>query len=230
LFSNLKIAAIPRQHVLDSFLEFPKKLGLDCDQIIWDIPIPEEAKKKIDELIPQDRPFIAINPCSSVRINNYRNWDVESYAKVIDHAAGKFGLPTVLTGGPSETERNYASAIEDKANAKPLNLVGKTNLKELLAVLQRAVVAIAPDTGPAHLANALGTPVIGLYATSNPQRTGPYLNRELTVDQYPHALLTETGKQVQDVRWGMRVRDPQAMGNILVEDVITKLEAALASL
>ena len=55
------------------------------------------------------------------------------------------------------------------------NLVGQTSLKQLLAVLKLGHLVIAPDTGPAHMAVTVGTPVVGLYAHSNPKRTGPYL-------------------------------------------------------
>lgn len=228
LFSNQKIAVVPKQHVLDSFLEFPKSLGLKTNFITWDIPIPAAATGRIKELLPQERPILAVNPCSSMRIRNYRNWNIESYAKIIDFASEKFGMTTVLTGGPTEMEISYAKKIEERAAIKPFNLVGKTNLKELLAVLQEATVAIAPDTGPAHLANAVGTPVIGLYATSNPDRTGPYLNRELTVNKYPVAVQEELHKNIEDIPWGKRVRNPQAMEMISVEEVIKKLELALS--
>lgn len=229
LFSNHKIASVPRQHVLDSFLEFPKALGLNISNLEWAIPIPDSAKDKARELLPSEQPILAINPSSSVRIHNYRNWSIESYAKIIDYASEKFGMVTVLTGGPSETEINYAAEIEKQAKTKPLNLVGKTSLKELLAVLDQATVVVSPDTGPAHLANALGTPVIGLYATSNPNRTGPYLNRELTVNKYPQALREELGKDENEVPWGKRVRNPKAMDLIEIKEVLTKLDTTLDS-
>ena len=125
-------------------------------------------------------------------------------------------------------EIKYAAEIERKTTIKPLNLVGKTNLKELLAILQSAKVAIAPDTGPAHLANAVGTPVIGLYATSNPERTGPYLNQELTVNKYPEAARQEMNKNVDEIPWGKRVRNPEAMKMITTEEVMEKLQLALS--
>ena len=65
-----------------------------------------------------------------------------------------------------------------------LNLVGKTSLKELLCVLEQASLVVAPDSGPAHMAVTVGTPVIGLYAHSNPARTGPYLYQDYVVEVY----------------------------------------------
>lgn len=230
LVTSETIAAVPKQHVLDGFLEFPKFLGLDTAITTWDIPIPETAFSRVLPFLPKEKPFLVINPCSSMRIKNYRNWSVESYAKILDFASQKHGMPTVLTGGPSATEKAYAARIEEAALRKPINLVGKTSLKELLAIMTQAAVVIAPDTGPAHLANALGKPVIGLYATSNPDRTGPYLNRELTVNCYPQAVQEELGKSVAEVAWGQRVRNPDAMQLITFEDVRDKLDIVLQSL
>lgn len=219
LFTNYKIRPQNRQHVLDSFLEFPRALGLEKTVIAWDIPIPQQAQCLVEKTLPKNKKILAINPCTSVRARNWRNWGIESYAQIIDHAAGRYGMLTVLTGGPSQQEEDYAAAIVATTKAKPINLVGRTNLKELLAVLERAEVVIAPDTGPAHMANAAGTPVIGLYASSNPERTGPYLFKHITVNKYPLAVKNEYQMEVDEVRWGKRVRSPDAMNLIQVEDV-----------
>ena len=227
LFTNCSIAARTRQHVLDSFLEFPRALGLQETVMAWNIPIPQQARDFVAKNIPEDRRVLAINPCSSVRARNWRNWDIQSYAQIIDHAARQYGLLTVLTGGPSAAEREYAEAIAAKAANKPINTVGRTTLKELLAVLERAEVVVAPDTGPAHMANAVGTPVIGLYASSNPERTGPYLFRQFTVNKYPEAVRMEFAKESDVVRWGKRVRNPDAMNLIRVADVEKRLAEIL---
>ncbi len=78
------------------------------------------------------------------------------------------------------------------------------------------------------MATAVGTPVVGLYATSNRFRTGPYFSQHLVVDKYPEAVRREFGKPVEEIRWGRRVRDPDAMDLIRVEDVVAKLDAAFA--
>ena len=92
-------------------------------------------------------------------------------------------------------------------------------------MLFRSNVVIAPDTGPAHIANGLGTPVIGLYATSNPKRTGPYFS-QWTINKYPQALEMQ-GLDEKQVKWGHRVRDPKALNLITVEDVIQQLNKLL---
>ena len=75
-----------------------------------------------------------------------------------------------------------------------------------------------------NLATAAGTPVIGLYATSNPARTGPYLSQQLCVNRYPDAVRRYLGKHTGDLRWGQRVRHPDAMELITVSDVTAKID------
>ena len=77
------------------------------------------------------------------------------------------------------------------------------------------------------MANAAGTPVVGLYATSNRLRTGPYHHQDLVVDRYPEAIKRQFGKSVDEVEWGTRVRDPDAMDLIRIEDVRARIDQAL---
>ncbi len=77
------------------------------------------------------------------------------------------------------------------------------------------------------MATAVGTPVVGLYATSNRHRTGPYFCQHLVADRYPEAIRREFGKSVDAVKWGQRVRDPDAMNLITPEDVTQKIDLVL---
>lgn len=230
LFTNAQIAAKARQHVLDGFLEFPKALGLKEAVMKWDLPISPEADDFAASLLAGPEQFLAVNPCSSNRRRNFRNWSIEAYAAVIDHAARRHGLRTVLTGAPSDEEREYAAAIAETVEQPVLNLVGRTNLKQLAAVLSRCRATIAPDTGPAHIASAVGTPVIGLYATSNPERTGPYRWLQTTVNRYPEAVYREFGRTPSDLPWGKRVRNPHAMELITVAEVTAQLDRIMTVL
>ena len=134
----------------------------------------------------------------------------------------------MLTGGPTDTERDYGRGIASGAARPVSNLIGKTSLKQLLAILDGASLVMCPDSGPAHMATTVGTPVVGLYATSNRHRTGPYFSQHLVADRYPEAIRSEFGKSVEEVAWGQRVRDPDAMNLITVADVTRKVGLVLA--
>ncbi|MDG3086912.1 glycosyltransferase family 9 protein [Vibrio hannami] len=109
-----------------------------------------------------------------------------------------------------------------------LNLVGKSSLKQMLALLDLVDLVIAPDTGPAHMANAVNTPVLGLYAHHNPQRTGPYQYRDYVVSAYEEAIKIETGKTPEQLSWRARVKDKQAMNLIKSQDVISMFDRITA--
>lgn len=229
LFTNRRIAARPGQHVMDGLLGFAEALGIDDLAPEWNLPLAEEDRAFAAEHVPGDRPSLVISPCSSQRFRNFRNWSAERYAAVADHAVERHGARVILTGGPSDLEREYGRAIRDRMRADAVDLIARTTLKQLAAVLERASVLVGPDSGPVHIANAVGTPVVGLYATSNPDRTGPYRYRHLVADRYREALARELGRTPEEVRWGRRVRDPEAMNLIRVDDVTANLDRALSA-
>ena len=228
LFTSHRICATPRQHVLDGLFEFIRALGINEKVLRWDIPVSDEDREFARRLIPdRARPTLLISPCSSQRVRNFRNWLPEHYARISDFASDAFDARVILTGGPTELERQYGEDISRLSQCSPVNMIGKTSLKQLLAVLSRASVLLCPDSGPAHMATAAGTPVVGLYATSNRFRTGPYLSQDLVVDAYPEAVRRQFGKPVEELPWGARVRDASAMELISVEAVCEAIEKAL---
>jgi heptosyltransferase I len=235
LFSNCQIKAQQQQHVLEGFFEFLHALGLNEQTLRWNIPVPQTDHQWASSVIDSQATLI-INPSSSQRANNWRNWHEENYAKLIEYAIENFDLNVILTGGPAENEKQLAEAVLSQAifKDKPKllnrvsNLVGKTSLKQLAALMQLAKVVVAPDTGPAHIANAIGTPVIGLYVTSNPHRTGPYSFQKFTVNRYPQALKKYEDLNESGAPWGKRVRDPEALNLITIEQVKEKLNAVMA--
>lgn len=233
LFSNRKIAARPNQHAMDALFGFAEHLGIRERVLRWDFAISAADREIAEGLRAGPRPICVISPCTSQRFRNYRNWRVENYVAVARHLIESHGAQIVLTGGPTETEQGYGTAISAGLGAQPegqlINLVGKTSLKQLYAVLQMADLLICPDSGPAHMATAAGTPVVGLYATSNRHRTGPYLSQDLVVDAYPEAVRREFKKTVAELRWGERVRDPAAMDLIKTDAVIAMCDQALAN-
>ena len=227
LFSNEKIDANSRQHVLDGFFCFLEHIGITKRILRWEIPVAAQDQAFANEICDTAAPIVVISPCSSQRSRNYRNWPVEQYVELVGHLHRKYRAKIILTGGPTELEHSYGRDIQAAAVGPTENLIGETTLKQLLAIIEQADLLICPDSGPAHMATAVGTPVVGLYATSNRHRTGPYLSQELTVDKYPLAVEREFGKPIESLRWGQRVRNPDAMNLITLEDVTRKVDLVL---
>ncbi|MGM0983163.1 MAG: glycosyltransferase family 9 protein [Pseudomonadota bacterium] len=227
-FTQRQLAPHPRTHVLESYLDFARLLGVEDLSLVWDLPVPGTAVEEARG-ISGESPYLLISPCANPRLRNFRNWSAEGYAAVIEHAWRHHELKTVLTGGGSTQERQLGERIQALCpDEVVIDVIGETSLKGLLALIRQSRATIAPDSGPVHMANALGAPVVGLYATTNPGRAGPYLWRDFVVDRYPDAVRAFLHKSPEDLPWGQRVRHPDAMSLIRAEDVIERLEAVLA--
>ncbi|MDX9740927.1 MAG: glycosyltransferase family 9 protein [Gammaproteobacteria bacterium] len=208
-------------HVLDVLGNFVRPLGLRQDRVEWRLPVPDEAYQWAEEQLPGKQPSLIISPCSSHAL---RNWSAERYAAVGDHAAAS-GWRVVLCGGRSALERCTANAIIENMKAPAIDLVGKDTLKQFIALLARADALLAPDSGPVHIANAVGTPVLGLYACTDPRRSGPYSDQRWTVDRYDEAARKFMQRPAAELRWGQKVEVPGAMELIQVDDVIGRFDA-----
>ncbi|MBS0421861.1 MAG: glycosyltransferase family 9 protein [Proteobacteria bacterium] len=224
LVTNTQIPPRTREHVLDSFFGFLVALGIQERVLQWDLPLPEDALSYATTLIPDTQPTLVISPCSS---HSRRNWAVDRYAAVADYAAREHGMRVILAGGPTPLERETGAAIERLMTTPVINQIGKDTLPQLLALLQRARVLIAPDSGPAHMATMVGTPVIGLYAATNPARSGPYLSRQWCVDAYAEAAMQFCGKPAGQLAWTRKIEVPGVMNLITVPRVIAKLDELL---
>lgn len=224
-FTNCQVAGVPFQHQVQGFLEFPRALGLDVGAPVWDLPISEEDRAWAAEQMPGTQPTLLISPCSS---HPLRNWLDERYAAAADFAAHELGMRVVLSGGPSELERRTAANIESLMSAPAINLVGKDTLTQLLAMLERATVVLSPDSGPAHMASAVGTPVVGLHAATWSLRSGPYRSLDLCVDHYAEAARRFRNREPEELRWGHRIEKPGVMALIQVDEVQQQLERSLS--
>lgn len=234
LFMRERIAApdpaSSRHHVLDGFAGFARHLGVpflteSTSQPSWQMPLEDShrswAKAQLQTGV---RGHLVICPAAS---KAERNWLPARYAAIADYASAA-GFAVYLCGGPTPMEQQLASEIKQAAQSELIDLVGKTNLKQLLALLEQASLVLAPDTGPAHMAVTVGTPVVGLYGHSNPDRTGPYLCRADVVEVYHAELQRQTGKTAAEVPWGTRVKGSHIMAHISVEQVWQKIQQVIA--
>lgn len=226
LFTDETVAPRQREHVLDSLFGFAEAIGVQGRSMRWDIPLPDSALEHALRVVPDGKPTLVISPCSSHRL---RNWSPEAYAAVADHAATRHGLRVLVCGGPSALELEYGARIESLMRTPCVNLVAKDTLTQLLATLQRATAVLTPDSGPAHMATAVGTPVIGLYAATNPARSGPYFSRAWCVDRYEEAARRFRGRPAAELPWTAKIEEPGVMDLIGTADVIERLDALMAA-
>jgi heptosyltransferase I len=224
LFTNARIPARSREHVLDSFFGFTAALGIRERVLRWDMPIPPGALEYAQRLIPDSRPTLVISPCSS---HPLRNWRAERYAAVADYAARHHGMRVILAGGPSRLEIDTGAEIERVARAPLVNQIGRDTLPELLGLLSRATALLTPDSGPAHMATMVKTPVLGLYAATNPARSGPYLSRLWCVDAYPQAARRFRHRTPERLPWTDKIEERGVMDLIEVAQVTAKLDELL---
>jgi len=211
-------------HTLEGFLKFADVLGAQERSLRWDLPISELDYGWAREQLPENNSVLLVNPAAS---KPERSWPVERYIEVIKRAQYTWKLQVVLTGGPGEYDRRLANAILSQVSC--IDLVGKTKPKQLLALISQAQVMLCPDTGPSHMAVAVGTPVIALHAVTSAEVSGPYLFKHLAVDCYPKAMKTILKKNDANNVWGTHAHSDEAMKLVTVEAVMSKLALVLCS-
>jgi heptosyltransferase I len=224
LFTNARIAARSREHVLDSLFGFAAALGIDARLLRWDIPLPLQAQEHARTRIADADPTLIISPCSS---HIARNWRPERYAAVAAHAVRRHRMRVILTGGASALEQATGAAIEKAADVRICNQIGRDTLPELLALLGRARVLLSPDSGPVHMATAVGTPVLGLYAATNPARSGPYLSQQWCVNAFGEAARAFRHREPEELAWTEKIEEPGVMDLVHVDEVTAKLDQLL---
>jgi len=224
LFTNKKILPQQHPHVLDGFMGFAQSLGLPVEKPTWNMPITDQQQLWASECLISEKPIAVISPSAS---KAERNWHSEGYAAIADHLTER-GFLVVLCGGPTTMEKLLAEEIIYIAKQPLTNIVGETNLKQLLAILKVAHLVIAPDTGPAHMAVTVNTPTIGLYAHSNPHRTGPYNYQHYVVSSYKQNIEQQYKKPLTKLPWGIRAKGSNLMNTITISQVKNKIRQLIA--
>ena len=149
-----------------------------------DFFVPDAARERVlallaDEDIGPDDPLVVLNPGASHEVNR---WPPAQIGALFDVLADE--LPQVrlaLCGGPGADVAMAKAALEHTRRARVALLAGRTSVKELGALLARAQVMVTGDTGPMHIAAAVGTPVVALFGPADPDRTGPVGAKHLVV-------------------------------------------------
>ena len=211
-------------HTLDGFMQFAQALGVKDLRVEWRLPLEPAAlewvKAQTAKLV-ESGPLVMINPCAS---KPERSWHLQGYLDVISYLKVEYRANIILCGGPSRHDRDMADGI--LAHYDLPDYVGKTKLQQLLALIAQADLVLCPDTGPSHMAAALGTPVISLHGVTKPEISGPYGQLEHCINVYPQALETFAAGLKKD--WYDKVHHPEVMNLIKSEAVIQKIKQLLA--
>lgn len=177
IFLNERIPPVDMdQHAVVRELQLLRAIGIEAKEIAFDFPVDEHNRKEADSLlighgIDLKKDMVAINPMTTWPT---KHWYGNRFRQVAERLIAG-GTQVVFTGGPQD-----AFAIDEiKADvvAGNVNLAGKTSLKTLAALYERAKLLLTTDTGPMHVASAVGTPVVALFGPTAPWRTGPYGDR-----------------------------------------------------
>lgn len=213
LFTTHRLQPMPVRHMQDQFLEFPRALGIDPEPVTWELgPWPEEREWQREFHASFDRPVAALVIATT---KPEKDWPAERWAEIADILVGRYGLQPVLVGGRSERELRAEAVIRARARHAPVSALG-SGLRRLVSILDGAAVVISPDTGPMHIAAALGRPVIALMGFTNPKRTGPWrCCADLLVDAFANP-----GERYD----ASAPHRPGRMQLITVADVVARLE------
>lgn len=173
-FTNRRVTPPPAaRHVIDQYCALLEPLGVRSPRVSFAIPRSEAAEARIDEFLaaegvkPRDR-LVALAP-GARRAN--KRWLVFHFRTLADRLCADAGARVVVVWGPGEygLARSIAVGLWSRAIVAP-----PTDLDELTALLRRCAVLVGGDTGPLHLAAALGTPAVGLYGPTRAERNRPY--------------------------------------------------------
>lgn len=161
-------------HAVVNHLETLAPIGINpltADQRLMFVP-GQEAERFAEEMFEasgfRGKTVVALNPGASFRI---KCWLPERLAALGERLGNELGAGVVIVGGGGE--RDLAEVICSGMSRPPLDVVGRTNLLQLGAILQKCTLLVSGDTGPMHMATAVGTPVLALFGAIDPDRTGP---------------------------------------------------------
>jgi heptosyltransferase I len=173
LFLNEKIPEDMTKHAVERYLDLPRHLGCDTARPEFPIALQESHFQRVRELLSEKkvdttRGFVGVSP---IAYWETKLWDEAKFAALCDLIVTELGLPVVFTGESSE---GPIARIRSLMRAPSASVAGVTSLRELAALYKTASVLLTTDSGPMHLAAAVGTPVVALFGPTSPERTGPY--------------------------------------------------------
>lgn len=161
-----------QRHVVDRYLELLSPLGIEAPRAEFRFPTTAAAQESLGPFLHQPllrSGFAVVNPGAGW---DSKLWPAERYAEVALHLAAKHGLLTVVVWA-GDRERAWAEQIAKQSRGQAI-LAPKTSLLELGEILRHSRLFVGSDTGPLHMAAAVGVPCVGIYGPTKPEECGPY--------------------------------------------------------
>lgn len=217
-------------HVTENFLNLVRILGIkERSQSLSRPFVDVEAKNKIDSVfssynISRNDTVIIVNINSSDMARE-RRWPKEKFALLIDRLLEEYSLKIILIGGKDDKDYvdNFLGLIKFKD--KVLNMAGRTNIKELIALLERCVIFISNDSGPLHIAEALDIPTVSFFGPETPVLYGPRGDRHLV---YYKNLLCSPCMNIHNNKLVNCLMDNRCMTSIDAEAVYASIKEKYA--
>lgn len=163
-YTHRATTGFPLGHAVERNLAVAAALGLGRSPLEFRLATTASDRQRVDALIAPGERFAVFLPGTNW---DTKRWPAQKFAALVRPLREQYGLASVVAGGAADGD--LASQIPGS-----IDLTGKTNLRELVALLQRADLVIANDTGPMHIAAALGRPLVSIYGPTSPDRTGPF--------------------------------------------------------
>lgn len=201
LFMNRRVKPQPHyRHAVEKYLSLLEPLDIQEAQWVRRFPLTwnsrdEEVAERFWTLqgFAQKDPVVAMNPGANWPS---KRWMPDRYAKVADQLTKQRGIRVLILWGPGEI--SLAHAVAGAMTEKAVVAL-ETNLKQLMALIKRCRLLISGDSGPLHIAAALGVPTVGLFGPSDPKRNGPYGKGHVVIESsFPpatHYQIKERGKR-----------------------------------
>lgn len=163
-YTELVDCSWEKDHAVDRYLKIVSALGCAGGPVEFSFAVDDDDRKYVRTLIPENIPYAVLMPGTNWET---KRWPVEKYAAIVKPLKDRFGLESVVAGSSDDAKlaRSIPAAYD---------LTGKTNLRQIVALLERAKLVIGNDTGPMHMAAAMNVPLVAPYGPTDPARTGPY--------------------------------------------------------
>jgi heptosyltransferase-1 len=211
LFYSEVVDATGTAHVIDRNLRLLEAIGLTDTRI--ETPLRHLEAAVVDDVVTAEGGrYGIVNPGAGWP---NKQWPPERWGQLVARLQQRHAFPWIVVWGPGEEP--LARAVEE-ASAGAAMMAPPTSLEDLVALIERAAIVLAGDTGPLHLAAAAGTPIVGVYGPTDPARNGPWSKDDICVSRFS-VCQCHHKRRCSAASW--------CLGSVSVDDMIEAVERRL---